>query len=93
MAISNLPLRVPEKYAELRPIFDLLRRAILTRIEEMAVSGDSGAAALRFAQPVGYLSAPPVKVAALPDIPQDVSADVRRAQSELRTWRFMNGGP
>jgi hypothetical protein len=61
VAISELPLRVPEKYAELRPVFDLLRRAILARIESMAFAGDTNATELLFAAPVGGLNAAPAK--------------------------------
>jgi hypothetical protein len=52
MAVSNLvsrlPLRVPEKFSELRPVFDLLRSAILERIETAANSGAENSVEWRF---------------------------------------------
>jgi hypothetical protein len=53
VAISDLPLRVPEKYAELRPVFDLLRTAILTRIETLAVAGGESSVEWRFQESSG----------------------------------------
>jgi hypothetical protein len=48
VAISSLPLRIPEKFAELRPVFDLLRTAILTRIEAAAMAGSTNSVEWRF---------------------------------------------
>lgn len=76
MGVSRLPLRIPQKYSELRPVFDLLRTAVLEVIE--AIAGDAADGLDGVTTSLSSLSA-------------DVTALETLATAEFKETHFLRG--